>query len=229
MRLTYRTRRYGTSFRSAGPAVGAARERQLCGPRSRGPKVGPVMPPSVRLRCGVTAALRAGPVLPLTAACGGLGLVDAAPGGVGTAKRHREATRSSRRWPWRDIIGGAKEDVLTTFMRRFVAPRRAAMSPGSPAPVFAGRAGPAALPGTGTVVAAGGPVGGGAVTVPHGVVVRRDVSRRAPGWCCWKVGWGSSMMRPGASPSCACLLDGTSAGVTTGVWGMVGAVLMVGG
>jgi hypothetical protein len=86
MRLTYRTRRYGTSFRSAGAAVGAARERQLCGPRSRGPKVGPVMPPSVRLRCGVPAALRAGPVLPLTAACGGLGLVDAAPGGAGTAK-----------------------------------------------------------------------------------------------------------------------------------------------
>jgi hypothetical protein len=42
--------------------------RQLCVPRVHAPpKAGPIMLPSAHLRCGVTAALRAGPVPPLTA------------------------------------------------------------------------------------------------------------------------------------------------------------------
>ena len=123
--------------------------------------------------------------------------------------------------------------MLTTFMKRFVAPRRAVMSPGWPAPVFAGGAGPAALPGPGTVVAAGGPVGGGAVTVPHGVVVRRG---------CFPAGTGMVLLEgsvgivhaPARGVPVRCLLAGWNLGRgNDGGLGMVGAVtgavLMVGG
>jgi hypothetical protein len=114
---------------------------------------------------------------------------------------------------------GAKEDVLTTFMRRFVAPRRAVMSPGSPAPVFAGGAGSAALLGTGTVVAAGGPVGGGAVTVPHGVVVRRGCFPAGAGMVLLE-GWVGIVHAPARGVPVICLLAGWNLGRgNNGVWG----------
>jgi hypothetical protein len=89
-------------------AGGAAREGQLCGPEgARGPMVGPVMPPSARLRCGVTAGLRgAGPAVDRRLAVAS-GWVMPAASGVGTARRHggphvvaddgRDGTSSGRR------------------------------------------------------------------------------------------------------------------------------------
>jgi len=91
--------------------------------------------------------------------------------------------------------------------------------------VFAGVAGPAAAArlryrGCPPLVAR---PAGGAVTVSHGVVVRRGCFPAGTGTVLPEGSAGIAHARarfvPGAPPSGACLLDGTLVGVIAGVWG----------